>query len=424
MKTVAIMASGDTKRQELEYALGLLKEARLRVTVIDPATAPGYRSPFPWPRERLAAEIGLDWEAEAGRPKHELLEIVAEGAAALAARLCAEGRLHGILALGGLQNSTAGARAMKRLPLGIPKVLVSTVASGRRTFDQLVGTRDILVLPSIVDLAGLNTISRHVLRNAVWALVGMVRHAGGPLGQPRRPVVGTTLMGATNDGVDRAARLVERAGYEVMAFHTSGAGGQALEELIEEGLIEAVMDLTLHEVVYEYFGRGFGYSPARRLTAGAAKGLPMVVAPGGLDFICQWGHELFPDAENRRMIWHNAQLAHVRLSADELRAVAGLVVERLNGARGPVTVLLPRRGLRSFTRPGEPLHDPDLDQLLFTVFERGLRQDFPLKYVDANLMDEAFSRAAAEEMLKLLRPPARMDDWTSYSATASAVAGS
>jgi uncharacterized protein (UPF0261 family) len=305
--------------------------------------------------------------------------------------------------MGGLQNTIIGARAMQRLPIGVPKLLVSTVASGQRTFDPMVGTRDVTIMSSVADLAGLNRVSKTVLANATAAMAGMVHHAGKELPRPSGITVGTTLMGATNDGVDRAARFLELAGLEVVAFHSTGAGGRALEELIDQGVITAVLDLTLHEIVYEHFGCGFGFGAGPRLTAGARCGLPMVICPGGIDFICQWNHELFSDIDSRQMIWHNAQLAHVKLRPNEILAVCGLITTRLNQATGPVTVLLPRAGLRSFTKPGEPLHDPKLDQLVFNYFESNLKKSIPVKYVEASIMDQSFSRQAADELLNLLK---------------------
>lgn len=402
MKTVALIACSDTKHAEIIHVSGLMRKWGIKPLILDPSTSPGYVSPYDLGREVLVAEVGLHWAELEGKGKHELLEAVAEGCAAMAVRLYAEGRIQGVFCMGGLQNTTVGSRAMKRLPIGVPKVIVSTVASGQRTFDLVVGTRDILVMPSICDLAGMNAISENVLANAVAAFSGMLEKAGRELRPPHILRVATTLMGATNDGVDRAAELVRGAGIEVAAFHSTGVGGQVLEEMIDSGVITAAMDLTLHEVVYEYFGRGFGYGANNRLKSAAARGIPMVVTPGGIDFMCQWKHELFPDIAERKMIWHNAQLAHVKLNAKEVTDISRIIVERLNESTGPVEVVLPFRGLRSFTNPGEALHDPDLDRLIFSIFEQELKKDIPVHYVDATIMDPAYSELAAKTMLRML----------------------
>lgn len=405
MMTVAVIASSDTKLPEITFVLQLLEQFGMRAQVLDPSTSPGYASPFPVSREQLVAEIGEFWPDLEDQPKHDLLEAVAEGCAAMVERLYGEGRIQAVFCMGGLQNTTVGARAMKRLPIGVPKLVVSTVASGQRPFDLIVGNRDIMVMPSICDLAGMNAISENVLKNAVAALCGMIERAGTELVPASSVSVGATLMGATNDGVDRAAQLVREAGIEVIAFHSTGAGGQVLEELVAKEVITAAMDLTLHEIVYEHFGKGFGFGAQNRLMAGVEKGIPMVVAPGGIDFICQWQHELFEDIDKRKMIWHNAQLAHVKLHPHEARAIAAMIVERLNKGAGKITVIIPDRGLRSFTRPGEALYDPEVDAVIANAFGNGLKTSIPVKHIDANLMDEAFSAFAAKEMLRLINAP-------------------
>lgn len=404
MKTVAVIACSDTKLPEIEYVCERFRLMGVNPLVLDPSTSAGYVSPFEITREDITAAAGLDWKSMEGGPKHELLEAVANGAAVLAASLYAAGRIHGAFCMGGLQNTVVGGRAMRALPIGVPKLIVSTVASGQRPFDLVVGSRDIVVMPSVCDLAGMNVISETVLGNAVAAMCGMLMHAGSelPAGRSGRPTVGATLMGATNDGVDRAANIVRASGVEVIAFHSTGVGGQVLEELIESGLITASMDLTLHELVYEYFGKGFGYGANGRLEAGAAKGIPMVVAPGGIDFICQWKHELFTDIDRRKMIWHNADLAHVKLNKQEVYDIAGMMVERLNRSSGKVEVIVPTLGLRSFARPGEALHDAELDKIIYMRLDDSLRRDIPVKYIEANIMDEKFSEFAAFEMLRLM----------------------
>ncbi len=404
MKTIAVLACCDTKYPEIRFLCERIEKEGYRAFVIDVSTSPGFVSTAKIPREMVAAEIGIVWKDLKGCQKHELLDVVTRGAAALVPRLYREGAFGGIISLGGLQNTTVGAAAMKALPIGVPKVIVSTVATGQRTFDSIVGTRDITVIPSICDLAGMNIISETVLGNAVGAIVGMIQYGNGELPQTGgATIVGTTLMGATNDGIVLAARYLEEMGYPVISFHSTGIGGKVMEELIASGTITATMDLTLHEVVYEYFGGGFGFGTENRLEEGGRKGIPMLVCPGGIDFICQWKNELFPDIAQRKMIWHNAALAHVKLTVKEVEDISRMIVSRLNAATGNVVVLIPRLGLRTFTKPGEPLHDPAVDQAIIGVFEHELRKDIPLKFVDATIVDEAFSRRAADEMARLLK---------------------
>jgi uncharacterized protein (UPF0261 family) len=252
-------------------------------------------------------------------------------------------------------------------------------------------------------MMGMNIISEAVLGNAAGAIMGMLQHAGREVAKPTTPIVGTTLMGATNDGVVRAACYLEAKGHHVIPFHSTGAGGKVMEELIGEGTITAAMDLTLHEIVYEYFGSGFGFGTENRLTQGVRKGIPMVVCPGGIDFICQWKNELFPDVTKRKMIWHNSSLAHVKLNVREATDISRMIVGRLNAGRPDrIVVVVPRRGFRTFAKPGQPLYDPVVDQAIIDVFERELKKDIPTRFIDAGFDDDAFSRSAADEMSALL----------------------
>lgn len=405
--TIAVVASTDTKDAEVNYVVEQLAARGARAVIIDVSTSKQFTSPHEASpehirREDVATAAGHVWADIVGSPRAFLLDVMARGATRTLRDLHDTGRIHGVLGLGGLQNTTMAAQAMQALPVGFPKVIVSTVACGTRKFDMVAGTKDITVMPAVTDLAGLNFISRRILANAAGAVVGMVEAGGRDIGRPAEDTIGTTLMGATNDGVVQAVAELEAAGRPVCCFHSTGVGGQVLEELVADGALAATMDLTLHEIVYEYFGGGFGAGTTDRLMAGARAGIPMVVAPGGIDFICQWKGELFADVDDRKMIWHNAELAHVKLRENEARDVARLVVERLNAATGPVTVLLPTGGLRTMTRPGEPLHEPTVDAVILDELERGLRADIVTKRVDANLCDPEFSHAAAEEMLMLM----------------------
>lgn len=400
MSTVAIIASRDTKGAEVDYVADRLKALDTDVITLDISTSSGHTSTGEISREEIVAAAGFDWAELDGRPRDVLLEAVSIGAAEKLGQLYGQGRIQAAIGLGGLQNTTVAAHAMQALPIGVPKLIVSTVACGTRTFDMIVGAKDVTVMPAVTDLAGLNFISERVLANAAGALDGMVRSGGRAVDRPLHGAVGTTLIGATNDGVVQAAAELASAGVPVVPFHATGVGGQVLEDLVRDGVLTAVMDLTLHEIVYEYFGGGFGSGTTNRLNAGAKAGIPMVVAPGGIDFICQWRERLFDDADERKMIWHNSDLAHVRLREHEVREISQLIVKRLNAATGPVTVLLPTKGLRTLAGPGEPLADPVIDSAIVEEFRRGLRPDIRIRVVEANLVDPEFAHVAAEEMLR------------------------
>ena len=233
-------------------------------------------------------------------------------------------------------------------------------------------------------------------------------------------------MGANNDMATRAVGFLQAAGKEVVSFHSTGAGGRLLEEFVEAGVISAVMDLSLHETVYEFFGNeGFGKGSQGRLIQGAAKGIPMVVCPGCIDFMCinpeDFKNDRFiKNGHERKYIWHNPSLAHVKLSVEEAVGVANLIVSRINQSTGEVRVLLPESGLRSLSHPGEPLYDPDVDYAIAGVFEDKLRSDIPLIRYNGNFDDEEFSYLCAETMLNHQRPAIRMyimNNFDRYAAT-------
>lgn len=402
MKTIVVVGSKDTKAAEINYVAERLGERGLHTLVLDTSTGPNYCSQADYTREQIAEEAGIPWADTKGYQRHELLSLMCAGLKVLTRKLYASGQLDGIMALGGLQNTTMGSAAMLDLPIGIPKLIVSTVATGQRTFDTIVGAKDITVMPSPCDFTGVNSISKIILDNAVAAISGMVLSAGGVIMPSKHVRIGTTFMGATNDGVANAVEILQQRNYEVVSFHSTGAGGMTMEELVDAGIINAVMDLTLHEVVYEYFGYGFGYCKNKRLLKTIEKGIPLLVCPAGIDFMCQWPNALFDDISQRKYIWHNANLAHVKLNVKEVSDIARIIVNRLNLARGKVVVVMPTNGFRSFTQPGEALYAPAVDQAIIDVFKTKLRPDIPIKYIDANFMDREFSEFVAEEMIQLL----------------------
>ena len=409
MKTIALVVCCDTKQSEADYICRKIREYNCRPLVIDTSTSPDYKSTSDITREAVAEAGGRLWSEMKGSLKHDLLELMCRGAEALVNRLFAEKNIDGILSCGGLQNTTIGAAAMKDLPIGFPKFILSTVATGQRTFDQIVGAKDITVMPSISDFAGINVVSKTVINNAVAALTGMVNNEGGLIKTSDKPVIGTTLMGATNDGVVNAVKILENAGKDVVSFHSTGAGGMAMDELITAGIINIAMDLTLHEVVYEYFGGGFGYSENKRLLAGIEKKIPMLICPAGIDFICQWKNEMFADIDKRKYNWHNSTLAHVKLNKKEAVDISNIIIERLNmSEKGKVRVIIPTDGFRSFSRKGEALYDREVDDAIINTFKEKLRKDIPVKCIDANFMEMEFSIFAAEEMQDLIKYSGRI----------------
>lgn len=402
MKTIAIIACYDTKHQEIDFICSKIRSFGYQPLFIDVSTSPQFVANADISREDVASAAGVDWSLVEGAPKHELLDLMIKGSTTLLLKLFQEKKFDGVLSIGGLQNTMIGSAAMRALPIGIPKVMVSTVACGQRKFDLVVGTKDIMVIPAISDFGGMNIISETVHGNAVGAIAGMVQYAGKELPAHKGLLIGATMMGAT-DGVMRAVEKLQAKGVPVACFHSTGVGGKVMEELIEAGTVNYAMDLTLHEVVYEYFGEGFGYGADHRLESGIKKGIPMVVSPGGIEFICVWKNEFNEKDHLRKKMWHNAQLAHCKLTISEITDICLRIIARLNQAqKDKVVVLLPTKGFRTFAKEGEVLYDPAGDQVIIDLFAQKLRKDIPLKYVEASIIDPEFSAVAAEEMLRLI----------------------
>lgn len=402
-KTIAIIASLDTKEAEVAFVKEMIEKQGCKTFIID-VGAKGSERIMPHIRaEDVARAAGREWDSIYDIPKHEMIAGLLEGIAVLMPELYAQGNFDAVLSLGGAQNTTIGISAMKSLPVGLPKLMVSTIACGQRTFESFVDTKDITLMPSIADISGINNLTRTILSNAAAAIAGMVKHAGVPLKSGQELIVGATLMGVTNTGVAEAVKLMEKAGFQVISFHSTGVGGRAMEEFIQEGAIRAVMDLSLHEITSEMFGKGFSTGANNRLAAACNAGIPQVVAPGGVDFIDFYAKELPQDLNKRKRIYHNSNIVHVKLLEQEIVRVGEIITERLNKSRGPVTVIIPLRGLRQNTSPGEALYAPEVDNALIEVLHRGLRRNIKIVDVDANINDEIFSKTAAAELLRLLR---------------------
>lgn len=407
-KTIAIVVTADTKKAELEFVRDFITGHGFEVLTID-VSSRGLAEDV---TDISAAEVAraggytIEMVHQAGS-RARAIEMMQTGIKAMIVELYQAGRIHAVLGLGGLQNSILSSSAMQLLPIGVPKVLLSTVACGSRTFESLMGAKDIMLLPSIGDLVGINPLTRVGLKNAAAAIMGMVQYAGEEL-QPDGFLVGATIMGATSEGILEAIQKVAEAGFEVITFHSTGMGGAALEEQINAGIINAVLDLSLHEIVsQDVIGGGFSTGAKARLRAAAQNQLPMVLAPGGLDFVDfsvrDFKDGVVGDPAQRKFTLHNQDIAHIKLFPDEAAQAARIVVARLADVRGNAVMILPLKGLRAETRAGERLYDPEVDEAIFDVFRKELNKNITLIELDAHLSDPIFSQTAADALIGLLK---------------------
>jgi len=309
--------------------------------------------------------------------------------------------VHGVLCLGGAEGALLGAAAMHALPVGVPKLIVSPAASGRRPFGPFVGEGDVTVMHSVVDILGLNEISRAIFDNAAAAIAGMVRDGGHAVGDLGEKCVGITMLGQTTPGVMRVRDVLVRAGHEPVIFHANGVGGPAMEHLIEAGALGGVIDYTLSELANSLLD-GIHATGPDRLRAAGRRGLPQVVVPGCVDFFNQGPRESLPERyRSRKTYFHNPVATLVRLSAEEETALGQLVAERLSEARGPVRVVAPTRGFSLADSEGGDLWDPEADRAFLDALRESLRPDIPYETVDAHVDDPAFADVVAERYLTM-----------------------
>jgi uncharacterized protein (UPF0261 family) len=327
------------------------------------------------------------------------VQAAAAGAKALALELHAKGELLGVLGLGGSAGTTIATEAMRALPIGVPKLCVSTLASGQTR--GFVGDKDILLLNSVVDVLGVNRLSRLVLSNAAHAMAGMVLRAGEAGGHDDKPLVAATMFGVTTPCVERAKRELEAHGLEVLVFHATGAGGQAMESLVEDGLVSGVLDITTTELADELVGGVLSAGPDR-LAAAARAGVPQVVSVGALDMVNFHGLASVPERfRGRRLHAHNANVTLMRTTSEECAALGRELGAKVAAARGPAEILLPARGVSALDREGAAFEDPAARRALHDAV-RAHAGSAPVRELDQHINDEAFALEAARTLLRLM----------------------
>lgn len=404
MKTIAIIESCDTKFKETAYMREFIEKQGMKVIVLDVSTgqSPSYEDDIS--REEIVENAGAKWKDLALKTKAEKISFMTEAVAVYVELLYKEGKINGILSVGGLQNTVMATNAMKRLPIGFPKVMATTVASGNKTFDSVVGDKDIVTIPSICDFTGLNIVTEQIMANACSCCVGMVRLAGKILKKGEKKIVGITLMGITNTGACAAINELEKHGIEVIGFHSTGVGGAIMEQMAYDGLIDGILDLTTHEITQEYFKGGFSYGEQSkyRLVKSVQKKIPLVVSVGGLDFIDFNVGEFPSRMEERVYMMHNARTAHIKLLPDEAEETTKHFTERIEKIDYPVKLLIPTDGMRHNTRKGEELYEPKVDEVILSKIREIKNPNIEIITIQGNLDTEEWGIAAANYMIQEL----------------------
>ncbi len=399
-KTVLLIVTLDTKAEEALFLKKVLRRRGLNVLIMDvgvfPSSAAGNIT-----REEVAIAAGEEIERLIQiRDKGVAIKTMLMGATALTESLYRQGRIHGVLSIGGAQGTLIGTSAMKALPVGVPKLMLSTVVSGKRVFEDYVGTNDMTLMHSVVDFFGLNAILKQVLSNAAGALAGMVKLE--KVRPEMKKKVAITIYGTTTPAGRLVVSLLEKAGYEVVAFHPNGTGGMAMERMIREGNFSGVIDLTTHELADELAGGDHACGP-HRLEAASDMKIPQIVVPGSIDYIVKGRFEtLTPSLKKRKTMLHNPEMTFVKTSVKEMAELGHVIARKLNRSKGNTIVMIPMKGFSHPNDRGRPLYNPGGCRAFAESLKEEIKSNIPVKEFSHHINDEVFAREVVREFQKLM----------------------
>jgi uncharacterized protein (UPF0261 family) len=399
MANIAVLGTYDTKGVEHRFVADLIKAKGHSPVLIDVGTQ-GKPIATDVARQNIVTAGGSDLrEIEEKNDRGFAVEVMSSGAPIIVSQLVAANKIHGIISLGGSGGTAIATAAMRALPIGFPKVMVSTMAAGNVA--PYVGQSDIVMIPSVVDVAGINRISRRILTRATGAVCGMVETE--PAEDGDKPLIAASMFGNTTDCVNRACKVLEEAGYEVLVFHATGSGGRSMESLIASGMIAGVLDITTTEWADEFLG-GILTAGPERLEAAARHGVPAIVAPGCLDMVNFGPPETVPEKFRQRKFYqHNPQVTLMRTTAEECSDLARLIADKVNLSTGPVSFMIPAKAISVISGSGQRFHDPIADKVLFQSLRAFLRNDIPVREFDHEINDQTFAEECAAELLENIR---------------------
>lgn len=403
MKTIAVAGTFDTKGAEFAYVKARIEELGIKPYMIHTGVfEPAF--PVDVSNRVIAKAAGYDIdELAAKKDRAKATEALSKGMEILIPLLYNEGKFDGIISFGGSGGTSLVTPAMRALPIGVPKVMVSTMASGN--VSQYVGTSDITMMPSIVDVAGLNKISKMVFRNGVLAIAGMIGYEGtlSPDEGQEKPMIAATMFGVTTPCIDKAKTYLEQHGYEVLVFHATGTGGRTMEALIQGGFFKGVLDLTTTEWCDEIVG-GVLAAGITRCEAAISRGIPQVVSTGACDMVNFGPIDSVPEKFSARKLYkHNPTVTLMRTTVPECKKIGAMLASKWNQARTEMTVLLPRKGVSMIDAAGQPFDGPEERQALFESIKEGISNDcVNVVEMDNNINDDEFALAAAKELIRLM----------------------
>jgi len=407
MATIALIGTLDTKNVEFEFLKREIERRGHRAFVVDIGIVGEPHAMADVTRAEVAAAAGANVRGLAeGADRGRAVAAMTAGAEKIVPQLFADGKFDAIIGMGGSGGTAMATAAMRALPMGVPKVMVSTVAAG--DVKSYVGVKDIVMIPSIVDVAGLNQILRGVIVRAAAAVCAMAeawlgeKKSGGAVAGAK-PLIAASMFGNTTACVEVARKILEDAGYEVLVFHAVGTGGMTMESLIEAGYFAGVLDVTTTEWADELVGGVLNAGP-HRMEAAAKNGTPAVVAPGCLDMVNFWAPDTIPEKFKGRTFYpHNPNVTLMRTTPEECAELGRIFAEKVNMSKGPVAVYLPLGGISVISKPGAAFYDPAADAALFGAIRKHLRKDIQVKEFDTDINDPAFAKAVAEKLLTFVQ---------------------
>lgn len=397
---VCLVGTFDTKGAEFQYVKNQIESNGLGTICVNTGIIgeSTFQPDITSEEVARAAGMGLSALRQKADRGHSVTAM-AKGARAIVSNLFQRGKINGILSLGGSAGTTIGTSAMQALPVGIPKVMVSTLASGDTS--PYVQTKDITMVYSVVDIAGINSITRQILTNAAGAISGMVQAISEPVNE--KPLIAATMFGVTTPCVTKARTILEAAGYEVLVFHATGSGGKAMEDLIRGGFITGVLDVTTTELADELVGGVLSAGPDR-LEAAGRNSIPQVVAPGALDMVNFGPRDTIPERfKNRQFYQHNANVTLMRTTAEENAQLGQIMAQKLLLAQGPTRVLIPKHGVSAIDKTGQPFYSPEAETAWINSLKSGLDESVvEVIEMDNHINDEEFGEKLAQTLLNLL----------------------
>ncbi len=401
-KTIVLIGALDTKAEDFRFVKHLIEAAGLKTIMVDYGIMgrPGFEPDIPAAEVAEAGGASLDAFAS-GEQKDAAMQAMSDGTAVIIQRLYNNGKLDGILGMGGGGGTSVATAGMRTLPVGVPKVMVSTLGGG--DVSEYNGTKDIVFIPSVVDVAGVNSISREIYTNAAGAIVGMVTiKQAAPEVTSTKPLIVASMFGNTTECVGRAKKQIEQHDYEVLVFHATGTGGRTMESLIADGYIVGSLDITTTELADTVCGGVLDAGPQRGQAASKA-GIPAVIVPGCVDMANFGGMETVPEKYKERNLYAwNPNITLLRTNVEENRQMGKMLAEAANMATAPVAFVLPLKGVSMLDSEGQRFWDPKADKACFDALKEHLKDDIPVHELDLNINDQEFADFCANLMLEML----------------------